>query len=116
RRRSLCSIAAHSFWVISPPYPTSIERLYAVDVEERRRGEDGYREWSIHLIEMGICSCDGCGGHLDDGKCTACGCQHVLQGPTQHDRNVYPAWIPYYYAGRCRDADASRAEKRRHHE
>jgi hypothetical protein len=26
----------------------------------------GYGEWCIELIEMGICSCDGCGDHLVD--------------------------------------------------
>jgi hypothetical protein len=31
------------------------EHLYVLIVEERRRGEDGYGAWCLHLVELGIC-------------------------------------------------------------
>lgn len=58
-------------------------------MEEKRRGEIGYGEWCIALFEMGICSCDGCGGHLVDGECISCGCGHGIQGPTHLDDRRY---------------------------
>lgn len=46
--------------------PGSDERPEAV--EPRRRGELGYADWCLRLIEAGHRSCDGCGGHLE-GEC-----------------------------------------------
>jgi hypothetical protein len=43
-------------------------------LEPRIRGDQGYGDWSIHLFEMGLCCCDGCGGHLVDEMCISCGC------------------------------------------
>ncbi len=44
-------------------------------VEPRECGELGYGDWCIHLFEMGLCFCDGCGGHMVHGTCISCGCR-----------------------------------------
>jgi len=83
-------------------------------VEERRRGEDGYAAWSLRLIEMGLCPCEGCGGHLEGGICISCGCGHHIDDSRFYGR-IAP-WIPNHVPGRCSDADARRAEEARERE
>jgi hypothetical protein len=85
-------------------------------VEPRERGELGYGEWSIHLFEMGICSCDGCGGHLVDGTCISCGCRHGIHEPSRFHGQQFAAWGPVMETGRCAHADAVRAEEKRERE
>jgi hypothetical protein len=82
-------------------------------VEERSHGEDGYTDYGMALIDMGICSCDGCGGHLVDETCTSCGCMHHVTEPTNHQRQ--PAWIPAWQPDRprCAHAEAVAAEHAR---
>jgi len=63
------------------------------------------------LIEMGLCSCEGCGGHLEGGICIACGCGHHIDENRFHGRLA--SWIPNHVPGRCSDADARRAEETR---
>jgi len=93
---------------------SSSEHLYAgCTVEPRERGEQDYGEWSIQLTEIGICSCDGCGGHLADGTCISCGCLHGIHEPSHIHRQRFAAWIPIAESGRCSHADAVRAEEAR---
>ncbi len=81
----------------------------------RLRGEAGFGDWALHLIEMGLCSCYDCGGHLVDGACLSCGCRHFIQEATRfHQRG--PACIPVYEQGRCAEADRYRAEQQRQYE
>jgi hypothetical protein len=77
-------------------------------VEERFHGQDGYTDYGLALIDMEICSCDGCGGHLVDGTCTSCGCMHHVTEPTNHQRQRQPAWIPAWQPDgpRCAHAEA----------
>lgn len=75
-------------------------------IEPRYIGELGHREWAIGLIEMGVCSCDECGGHLIDRRCLSCGCVHGIQEPTQHLRERYATWG---LGEHCQVADAYRA-------
>jgi hypothetical protein len=90
------------------------ERLYArIMVEPRERGEPGYGDWCIHLFEMGICSCDGCGGHVVDGTCLSCGCGHGIHEPSRFNRQRYAAWTRVAEPGRCSHADRVRAEEER---
>jgi len=81
-----------------------------------QRGQPGYREWGLAMIAAGHCSCDGCGGHLVDDYCEACGCGHHEQGPSRHDPQHYAAWIPAAERGRCAHADAVRDERERERE
>jgi hypothetical protein len=83
-------------------------------IEPRIHGELGYGEWSIHLTEMGHCSCDGCGGHLEDGTCISCGCRQGIHEPSRFHRQRFAAWGPMPEAGRCSHADAVRTEEERH--
>lgn len=93
------------------------EHLYAdLMVEPRVRGEPGYGDWCIHLFEIGLCSCDGCGGHLVDGTCSSCACGHGIHEPSRFHRQRYATWIPVVEAGRCSHADAVRAEEERERE
>jgi hypothetical protein len=85
-------------------------------VEPRERGEPGYGEWSIHLFEMGLCSCDGCGGHLVDETCISCDCHHGIHEPSGFHRRRFAAWGTVTGPGRCSHADAVRAEERRERE
>jgi hypothetical protein len=85
-------------------------------VEPRERGELGYGDWCIRLFEMGICSCDGCGGHLVDGTCISCGCRHGIREPWRLHRQRFTAWVPVPEAGRCSHADAVRAAEHRERE
>ncbi len=85
-------------------------------VEPRERGELGYGDWCIRLFEMGLCFCDGCGGHLVDGTCISCGCHHSIQEPLSSHRQRFAAWGPVTEPGRCSHADAVRAEERREQE
>ena|SRR5215467_15936010 len=58
--------------------------MYAKQVVEPKvDGEDSYVDWCIVVIEAGLCSCDGCGGHLVDGWCISCGCGHEISEPTR---------------------------------
>jgi hypothetical protein len=83
-------------------------------VEPRERGELGYGEWCIRLFEMGLCSCDGCGGHLvGEGTCSSCGCRHGIHQPSRFHRQQFPAWVPVTRSGRCSHADAVRADEKR---
>ncbi len=91
------------------------EHLYDGLVEPRRRGELGYGDWALHLIELGMCSCEGCGGHLVDDVCRSCGCNHHVQEATRFTKRG-PAWIPNYVEARCADADRDRAEQQREYE
>jgi hypothetical protein len=87
-------------------------------VEPRVRGELGYGDWCIHLFEMGLCSCDGCGGHLVDGTCISCGCRRGIHEPSRlhSQRCAGQPWVPISEAGRCSHADAVCAEERRKQE
>jgi hypothetical protein len=72
-------------------------------------------DWCLRLVEAGHCSCDGCGGHLVDDTCLACGCRHEISEPSRfHGRGL--AWIPVYDRGRCAHADAVRAHGQRDRE
>ncbi len=84
-------------------------------MEPRLRGEVGYADWCLVLIEAGHCSCEGCGGHLVDGVCISCGCGHHVQEATRFT-NRGAAWIPNYIKGQCAEADRHHAEQRREHE
>ncbi len=84
-------------------------------VQEVRRGEPGYVDWCVWLIEAGLCSCDGCGGHLVDGVCVSCGCRHHVSEATRFQSRG-AAWIPVYENGRCAHADQVRAEARLQYE
>src|SRR5215472_8970924 len=85
-------------------------------VEPRTWGEEGYVEWCIRLIEMGICCCDDCGGHLVDRVCLACGCRHWIQEPTGLHRSRYAVGVACYEPGRCAHADARRTQEQRERE
>jgi hypothetical protein len=82
-------------------------------IEPRIRGEQGYGDWCTHLFEMGLCSCDGCGGHLFDGTCISCGCRHGIHEPSRLHRQRVAAWVPVTEPGQCAHADAVRTEERR---
>jgi hypothetical protein len=82
-------------------------------VEPRIRGEPGYGDWSIHLFEMGVCSCGECGGHLVDGMCISCGCRHGIHEPSRFHRQRFARWRPVPEPGRCSHADALRTEEER---
>jgi hypothetical protein len=82
-------------------------------VEPRERGEPGHGDWCIHLFEMGLCSCDGCGGHLVDGTCISCGCRHGLCEPSRLHLQRFAMCGPVTESGRCANADAVRAEEGR---
>jgi hypothetical protein len=82
-------------------------------VDPRIHGELGYGEGSIHLFEMGLCSCDGCGGHLVDATCISCGCGHGIHEPSRFHRQRFARWRPVPEPGRCARADAVRAEEKR---
>jgi hypothetical protein len=79
------------------------------------RGELGYVDWCLQVVEAGHCSCAGCCGHLADGVCLACGCTHQIVEATRFHPRL-PVWIPTFEAGRCADADRRRAEERREHD
>ena len=81
-------------------------------LEPRIRGGQGYGDWCIHLFEMGICSCDGCGGHLVDGTCISCGCRHGIHEPSRFHRQRFAASGPVTEPGRYSHGDAVRAEER----
>jgi hypothetical protein len=81
-----------------------------------RRGELGYREHQVQLLEAGRCGCEGCSGSLTDPArsptgwsfCKVCGCASkvdLISGVR------YACWVPAY--GRCRVADVEMAELRR---
>jgi hypothetical protein len=89
--------------------------MYAASMEERLRGEPGYAGWVLYLTENGICSCDGCGGHLEEGRCISCGCWHFVQDASTFNRRG-AGRVPVYESGRCVDADRGRAESQREHE
>ncbi len=84
-----------------------------------RRGDLGYGEWCMELIEQGRCSCGGCEGTLTDparsrggwGFCGQCGCAHKVG--TLGGRR-YAEWIPAF--GRCERADENMARVRREQE
>jgi hypothetical protein len=69
-------------------------------------------DWCIVLVEAGLCSCDGCGGHLEDGVCLSYGCGHEIREPTRFYRRRGVAWFPVHVhrPGRCAHADAVRAQ------
>lgn len=83
-------------------------------VEEVPRGQPGYADWCRYLIELGHCTCDGCGGHLDGQVCISCGCTHWISEPTRHTRATYASWIPN--TERCAVARADLAATRRQQE
>jgi hypothetical protein len=85
-------------------------------IEPKVRGELGYMDWCLILVDAGHCSCDGCGGHLVDGRCLSCGCGHKISEPSRFDRRRGVAWFPVYPAGRCAHADAVRAQDEQQHE
>jgi hypothetical protein len=84
--------------------------------EPHLRGELGYGDWCIHLFEMGLCSCDGCGGHPVDAVCISCGCRHGIDEQSRFHRQRFAAWVPVIEAGRCSHADAVRGEEERERE
>jgi hypothetical protein len=51
----------------SPNRQTTLRstRTLGLTFEPREHGEQGYGDWCIHLFELGLCSCDGCDGHLE---------------------------------------------------
>jgi hypothetical protein len=83
---------------------------------DRAPGELGYGDRRIHLFELGLRSCHGCGGHLVDATCISCGCRHGIHEPSRLHRQRFAAWRPVPEAGRCAHADAVRAEERRERE
>jgi len=87
-----------------------------VTVEPRVRGEGGYVDWCIVLLEAGLCCCDGCGGHMVDGRCISCGCGHEISEPTRFHRHRGVVSYPVYEQGRCAHADAVRAQEAREYE
>lgn len=88
-----------------------------------RRGELGYGDWCIGLVERGRCPCEGCSGTLSDpaesqdawGLCQLCGCAHKILVDRWHAPgrlpNRFAGWIPDY--DRCRVASLKMAEDKR---
>jgi hypothetical protein len=93
------------------------ERLYDRGVDPfdpPARGEQGYRDWCIRLSEMGLCSCEGCGGHLVDEFCISCGCRHWIREPKSKMSEREACWTPNYVdQARCGDAVRSATEAAR---
>lgn len=81
-------------------------------MDEVPLGELGYADWAMRLIEADTCPCAGCGGHLADRTCTACGCLYWIAEPHRWDDQRRPVWVPCYEDGRCAAADRHRAEER----
>lgn len=77
------------------------------------RGEEGYVEWCLILVEAGLCACDDCGGHLEDGVCLSCGCGSEVREPSRFHRRRGVVWFPIYQPGRSAYADAVRAQAER---
>jgi len=63
------------------------------------------------MAEMGLCSCEGCGGHVEGGICISCGCGHHIDDSRFNGRVV--SWIPNHVPGRCSDANVRRAKEAR---
>lgn len=86
-----------------------------MEVEPRVRGERGYADWCLYLVERGICSCEGCGGHLEDGICQSCGCGHrVSEANAFHARLA--TWTVLTVTGRCADVERHFERERREHD
>lgn len=84
-----------------------------------RRGELGYREHQVEILEAGRCGCPGCSGTLTDPDkspggwrfCQVCGCAWKVQdlSGTRYAANVANV-------DRCPDAKAQLAERNRQRE
>jgi hypothetical protein len=70
------------------------------------QGEPGYRDGPIHPIDVAICSCHGCGGHLVAGTCIPRGCRRGIPEASRFHRRRFAGWGAGPDSGQCSHADA----------